>query len=412
MRSSPARSSPPSVWRLPCSRTPARTDLLSGIASGERLATLAYTEESGRVDERGIQLQADGDRLTGAKHDVPDAHVAHTLIVAARSDEGVSLYAVAADAPGVSIEQVPTMDMTRRWCHRHPRRRARRAPRGGLGWGWPILERTLQKSAALLSSECVGGAEQGARHVRGLREGALHEQFGRPIGSFQAVKHRCADMLVDVEMARSAMYYAAWAASEDYTELPLAASIAKAWCGEAYTRVAANGIQVHGGIGFTWEHDMHLYFKRAKATEGLWCMRRNGNAAAFREGCGRAGGLTAGVECRSHRRSTSLDVLLGLAGNELFDQHGEPARCRERLHVSVCDPGLRQSGFQTVCEGELQFPKRLRRQLFRTDLNQEVPSLDLRGGGFQGSGCRFGTHDIGLHDATSPPAALREPPFC
>ena len=92
-------------------------------------------------------------------------------------------------------------------------------------------------------------------------------QFGRPIGSFQAVKHKCADMLVDVEMARSAMYFAAWAASEDDAELPLAASIAKAFCGDAYTRVASNGIHVHGGIGFTWEHDMHLYFKRAKANE-------------------------------------------------------------------------------------------------------------------------------------------------
>ena len=94
-------------------------------------------------------------------------------------------------------------------------------------------------------------------------------QFGRPIGSFQAVKHKCADMLVDVELGRSAMYYAAWAASDEDQELPLASSIAKAFCGEAYTRVASNGIHVHGGIGFTWEHDMHLYFKRAKANEVL-----------------------------------------------------------------------------------------------------------------------------------------------
>jgi alkylation response protein AidB-like acyl-CoA dehydrogenase len=94
-------------------------------------------------------------------------------------------------------------------------------------------------------------------------------QFGRPIGSFQAVKHKCADMLVDVELGRSAMYYAAWAASDSEEELALAASMAKAFCGEAYTRVAGNGIHVHGGIGFTWEHDMHLYFKRAKANEVL-----------------------------------------------------------------------------------------------------------------------------------------------
>jgi alkylation response protein AidB-like acyl-CoA dehydrogenase len=94
-------------------------------------------------------------------------------------------------------------------------------------------------------------------------------QFGKPIGSFQAVKHRCADMLVDVELGRSAMYYAAWAASDEPAELPLASSIAKAYCGEAYTRVATSGIHVHGGIGYTWEADAHLYLKRAKSNEVL-----------------------------------------------------------------------------------------------------------------------------------------------
>jgi alkylation response protein AidB-like acyl-CoA dehydrogenase len=117
----------------------------------------------------------------------------------------------------------------------------------------------------MLCAENVGGAQK----VLDLSVAYARErvQFGRPIGSFQAVKHKCAEMLVDVELARSAMYYAAWAASEDAQELPLAASIAKAHCGEAYTRVAGNGIHVHGGIGFTWEHDLHLYFKRAKVNE-------------------------------------------------------------------------------------------------------------------------------------------------
>ena len=254
-----------------------RGDLLAEIASGERLATVAYTEESGRVDEKGIELRADGDKLTGTKHYVPDAHVADTLIVAARTKNGgVSLFVVPTDRSGVSVKQVTTMDTTRRWCEVELDG-AKGELIGEADKGWPVLERALQKSTALLSAECVGGANK----VLDLSVdyAKVRMQFGRPIGSFQAVKHRCADMLVDVEMARSAMYYAAWAASEDRggsgglppteSELPLAASVAKAWCGEAYTRVAANGIQVHGGIGFTWEHDMHLYFKRAKCNELL-----------------------------------------------------------------------------------------------------------------------------------------------
>jgi alkylation response protein AidB-like acyl-CoA dehydrogenase len=243
-----------------------RGDLLKEIASGGRLATVAYTEESGRVDEGGILLTSAGDKLSGSKHYVPDAHVADTLIVAARGESGVSLYAVAADAPGVSITQAPTMDMTRRWCVVEFDG-VQGELLGGANEGWPILERALQRSTALLAAECVGGAHKVLD--MSVEYAKVRMQFGRPIGSFQAVKHRCADMLVDVEMARSAMYYAAWAASDSDEELPLAASIAKAWCGEAYTRVAANGIQVHGGIGFTWEHDMHLYFKRAKCNELL-----------------------------------------------------------------------------------------------------------------------------------------------
>jgi alkylation response protein AidB-like acyl-CoA dehydrogenase len=139
---------------------------------------------------------------------------------------------------------------------------------GGRGSGT-----RLETDADLaLSRARLGAAAQllglGARCIEMAADYAKERhQFGKPIGSFQAVKHKCADMLVDVEMSRSAMYFAAWAASEDDPELALASSIAKAYCGDAYTRVASNGIHVHGGIGFTWEHDMHLYFKRAKTNE-------------------------------------------------------------------------------------------------------------------------------------------------
>jgi len=239
-------------------------DILRGIATGERIATLAISEASGRIDEAGIELEATGNTLRGTKRFVLDAHVADTIVVAARSPEGITLFAVDAKAPGVSIKQLKTMDMTRRLCD-VTFDGAQGEVLGAVGQGWLPLQRALQKSTGLLSAECVGGSAQ----VLDMSVAYARErvQFGRPIGSFQAVKHKCADMLVDVEMSRSAMYFAAWAASEDDPELPLASSIAKAYCGDAYTRVASNGIHVHGGIGFTWEHDMHLYFKRAKMNE-------------------------------------------------------------------------------------------------------------------------------------------------
>lgn len=256
-----------------------RQALLPGIASGERNATVAYTEANARVDASGIELAArkegDGYVLSGRKRFVLDAHVADTLIVAARTSdssdptEGVSLFVVDAKASGVSVDQLKTMDMTRRLCDvtLDGVTVGGQAVLGDVDRGWPRLERALQRATGLLCAECVGGSQK----VLDLSVAYAREriQFGRPIGSFQAVKHKCADMLVDVELGRSAMYYAAWAASDEESELSLAASIAKAFCGEAFTRVASNGIHVHGGIGFTWEHDMHLYFKRAKANEVL-----------------------------------------------------------------------------------------------------------------------------------------------
>ena len=253
--------------------------LLPSIASGERNATVAYTEANARVDASGVELGAkaegDGFVLNGKKRFVLDAHVADTIVIAARTSdggdptEGVTLFVVDAKASGVEIAQLRAMDMTRRLCDvtLTDVRVGAADVLGTVDRGWPPLERAIQRATGLLSAECVGGAQK----VLDLSVAYAREriQFGRPIGSFQAVKHKCAEMLVDVELGRSAMYYAAWAASDEDAELALAASIAKAFCGEAYTRVASNGIHVHGGIGFTWEHDMHLYFKRAKANEVL-----------------------------------------------------------------------------------------------------------------------------------------------
>ena len=256
-----------------------RKELLGAIASGERRAAVAHTEAGGRTDASGVELSARSEGgsfvLSGTKRFVLDAHVADTIVVAARTSEGsdptegVTLFLVDAGASGMSIRQLKTMDMTRRLCDvtfENVKLDAD-AVLGDVDRGWPKLERAMQRATGLLAAECVGGANK----VLDMSVAYARErvQFGRPIGSFQAVKHKCADMLVDVELGRSAMYYAAWAASDEEQELALASSIAKAFCGEAYTRVASNGIHVHGGIGFTWEHDMHLYFKRAKANEVL-----------------------------------------------------------------------------------------------------------------------------------------------
>jgi alkylation response protein AidB-like acyl-CoA dehydrogenase len=133
---------------------------------------------------------------------------------------------------------------------------------GGAG---PVLSKTLDLAAVALAAEQVGGAQ---RVLDMSVEYAKHRiQFGRPIGSFQAIKHKCADMLLEVESAKSAAYYAGWAAAEDNDELPVTACLAKAYCSEAYFHAAAENIQIHGGIGFTWDHDAHLYFKRAKSSE-------------------------------------------------------------------------------------------------------------------------------------------------
>ena len=136
---------------------------------------------------------------------------------------------------------------------------------GAEGSAADVVERTLRQAVVALAAEQVGGAQRCLD--MSVEYAKIRMQFGRPIGSFQAIKHMCADLLLEVESARSAAYYAAWAAQERSDELPLVSSLAKAFCSEAYFRAAADNIQIHGGIGFTWEHDAHLYYRRAKSTE-------------------------------------------------------------------------------------------------------------------------------------------------
>jgi alkylation response protein AidB-like acyl-CoA dehydrogenase len=248
----------------------AKKSYLPGIASGETIATLAITEDNGKWDFSGIECAAkkngDGWVLDGHKMFVIDGHVAALVIVAARTAAGVSLFAVQGDASGLTRTPLPTMDQTRKQA----RLEFSATPAvliGSDGGAEAGLTKTLDLAAVALAAEQVGGAQ----HVldASVEYAKTRIQFGRPIGSFQAIKHKCADMLLEVESAKSAAYYAAWAAAEDSDELPVVASLAKSYCSEAYFHSAAENIQIHGGIGFTWEHPAHLYFKRAKSSELL-----------------------------------------------------------------------------------------------------------------------------------------------
>ncbi|MDQ1419139.1 MAG: hypothetical protein QOJ52_1101 [Acidimicrobiaceae bacterium] len=259
---------------------PVKKDVLPGIASGEVRATLALTEDSGRWDEGGVTTVArvsdsdsDSDSgsgfgggwvLDGHKTFVLDGHTADVVLVVARTDAGVSLFLVDGDAPGLGRTAMPTMDQTRKQARlvfsSVPARLV-----GTEGAGWPAVSRALDLAAVALAAEQVGGAQRVLE--MSVEYAKVRVQFGRPIGSFQAVKHKCADMLLAVESAKSAAYYAAWTAADDDEELPVMASLAKAFCSEAYFKAAADNIQIHGGIGFTWDHPAHLYFKRAKSSE-------------------------------------------------------------------------------------------------------------------------------------------------
>ena len=248
----------------------ARRDLLPGIASGETIATLAFTEDDGSWDPGTIRLAAtkagDDWRLDGHKSFVLDGGTAGLILVLAVADGALSLFAVEAGAAGLAATVLPTLDETRKLARLEFDGVAGRLI-GSPGDAAAIMDRVLDVAAIALAAEQLGGAQRALDMA--VEYAKTRIQFGRPIGSFQAIKHKCADMLLEVESAKSAAYYAAWAAAEDSDELPVVASLAKSYCSEAYFHSAAENIQIHGGIGFTWEHPAHLYFKRAKSSELL-----------------------------------------------------------------------------------------------------------------------------------------------
>ncbi len=242
--------------------------LLPDIAAGETIATLAFTEPNGRWDAEGIEVTASrsggGFRLEGMKSFVLDGHTADLIVVVARSGAGLSFFTVPGDAPGLTRRALKVLDPTRKQA-RLEFRGVEAELLGNDGDGEAPFARTMVLAAVGLANEMVGGAER-------LRESALdyanlRVQFGRTIASFQSMKHKQADMLVDVELAKSAAYCAAQAAAEDDAELPAIASLAKACAAETYMQTAIHTIQIHGGIGFTWDNDTHLWFKRAKSSE-------------------------------------------------------------------------------------------------------------------------------------------------
>ena len=246
-----------------------RLELLPSLASGDRLATLAFAEPDAGWDSDTIALVADGGKLDGVKTHVVDGCLADLLLVVAREAatsgrDGLSLYAVDASAGGVAQTPLEALDPTRKLA-----RIAFAGVRGRLvgrrGEAGPALSRTLDLAAVALANETVGGAARTLESAVAYAQERV--QFGRAIGSFQAIKHRLADLTLTVELAKSAAYQAANAAAENDHDLPALASLAKSAASDAYVQAAKDCIQIHGGIGFTWENDTHLFYKRAKSSE-------------------------------------------------------------------------------------------------------------------------------------------------
>lgn len=251
---------------------------LTKIANGDIKATLALSEPDGGADIEYIQMAAEpeggGYVLNGTKILVPDAHVADVIVCAARTlpgdgvENGITLFAIDASADGVSVSPLPTMDAVRKYgvVEFNNVKAGADALLGEANAGWAPLFRAVQRANVGIAAESIGGAQWAMEAATEYAK--MRVQFDQPIGAFQAIKHRCAQMFADVESSRSLMYYAAWAQdNEDETTAAIAASAAKAYCTEAYKNVVCGTVQVMGGAGFIWENEVHYYLKRAKANE-------------------------------------------------------------------------------------------------------------------------------------------------
>ncbi len=235
--------------------------LLPKLAGGEAIGTFALSEGPGQATEANLQTTLKNGRLSGTKVPVPDGDVADFCVVVASDGNGTSLAVVDLGADGVSREQVDTLDPSRSNA-RITFDGAEAELLGESGQGWELKNRVFDRAAVLFAMEQLGGADACLEMAIGYAKGRY--AFGRPIGSFQAIKHKLADMYIKNELARANCYYGAWALSTDAPELPVAAAAARVAATQAFHFASKENIQTHGGIGFTWESDCHLYYRRAK----------------------------------------------------------------------------------------------------------------------------------------------------
>ena len=234
---------------------------LPRVAAGEAIGCLALAEGPEAPTPDALTTRAEGGALSGTKAPVVDGDVADFAVVAARDARGASLYLVELRGPGVSRAPLRSVDPTRSVA-RVAFDKVPAEPIGEPGAGWALTESLLDRAAVLVAFEQVGGGQAALDMAREYAIGRF--AFGRPIASFQAIKHKLADMYVAVELARSNAFYGAWALSTDAPELPVAAAAARVAATEAYFHAAKENIQTHGGMGFTWEFDCHLHYRRAK----------------------------------------------------------------------------------------------------------------------------------------------------
>jgi alkylation response protein AidB-like acyl-CoA dehydrogenase len=247
---------------------------LPAIAAGGARGTVALLDADPDWDPEATTTRAEraagGWRLSGTKRFAPWAHVADVVLVPARAPEGLTLFLIEPAAPGLRMEPILGMDPGTRWMSitLDGTPVAEENVVGAPGQARPVLETLLRRGAVGAAAEMLGAARRSLDMT--VAYAKVREQFGQPIGSFQAIRHKCAEMLLQVENAHGAVYYAAWALDAGAGDQALAASVAKAYVSDAARRVCGEAIQVHGGIGFTWEYDLHLYFKRAKALEPMY----------------------------------------------------------------------------------------------------------------------------------------------
>jgi alkylation response protein AidB-like acyl-CoA dehydrogenase len=250
----------------------ADSTLLPQISSGTLKATVAILEDAVAWQPSAVQMRAAPQGgswlLSGTKRFVPWAHVADKILVVARTDDGTTVFILDREAPGLSVEANLEMDRTNKtFTLRFDQVRTDQVL-GEVNRGWDVIGPMLRRAAIGAAAEMLGAMRRCMD--MSVEYAKVRHQFGQPIGMFQAIKHACAEMLLEVENANGAVYYAAWATDANAADAALAASVAKAYVSDASRKVCGSAIQVHGGIGFTWEYDLHLYFKRAKHLEALY----------------------------------------------------------------------------------------------------------------------------------------------